>query len=418
MAAAFNTAGRDILGLVLNLPGVRVPGDAPRPGEVSSGARGRDVLSRFGRVRLENRSYYHDRTTREGRFPKDDALRLQGPCTPAAARLAVACAVKEPFAKAVEPFRKAYSPEMTPDILKKLVRHIGPRAASFFKHPPPAKAAPGAQAPACCAVVPDGTGVPMRRKHLRGVKGRGPGAKAKTREAKLGVIFDLAPQKAAVPAPGAPAAFERVKDSTRYVAMMARTAAFGKLLRGEYDRSHPVAPGLTLFLGDGAKWVWELRRVWFPHAAEILDYWHAVENLGPLLDLAGFTGKARKNARRKWARWFKEGKVDQVIAQCEALAKGADAAKAKAWRRAIGYFRNNRGRMEYDEYLAKGWIIGSGVVESGCKTVVGARFKQSGMRWSRPGLDALLPIRAAHASGRYDELWEHILLKRKTAGVA
>jgi hypothetical protein len=66
-------------------------------------------------------------------------------------------------------------------------------------------------------------------------------------------------------------------------------------------------------------------------------------------------------------------------------------------------------RMKYHEYRAKGWFIGSGVVESACKTVVGARFKQSGMFWSKKGLDALLPFRVALKSERYEELWQRII---------
>jgi len=74
--------------------------------------------------------------------------------------------------------------------------------------------------------------------------------------------------------------------------------------------------------------------------------------------------------------------------------------------------------MKYDEYLANGWFIGSGVVESGCKTVVGKRFKQSGMRWSKKGADALLPFRVAHQSGRYEELWRYIIGERKQVRIA
>ena len=69
--------------------------------------------------------------------------------------------------------------------------------------------------------------------------------------------------------------------------------------------------------------------------------------------------------------------------------------------------------MNYGEYLAKGWFIGSGVVESACKNLVGGRFKLSGMRWTRAGADALLPIRTALLSNRYEKLWEFIVEERK-----
>lgn len=402
------------MGLLLNARGVAVPGDFPREGEQGAGRRGREVTTLFGPVRVEGRSYYHSAAAGAGRFPFDDALGLVNGATPALAARAVEAALKEPYAAAARSFSRAYAVGMTPDVLMTYPRAVAAAADRFVRDAsPPEEGGPHKAAAACACVAADGTGMPMRRRELRRVKGRGPGGRAKTREAKIGAVFEMQP------APGEPEERARVPDSTTYVATLGRKAEFADRLRGEFDRRFPVPPQVTLFLSDGAKWLRGIRRTHFPFAVEILDFYHAAEHLGPVLDLAGLAGKERERTFRKWRRWLKKGKVDRLIETAQALAAGeGQAARKKEWKRAIGYFRDNRSRMKYDEYLAKGWFIGSGVVESGCKTVVGKRFKQPGMFWSKNGADALLPFRVAHLSGRYDELWRHIIGERRQVRIA
>ena len=186
---------------------------------------------------------------------------------------------------------------------------------------------------------------------------------------------------------------------------------------GEYRRRFPKPPKVTLLLGDGAPWIWELRRTHFPHATEILDFYHASEHLKPLLELAGLEAEAWKKTFDEWKGVLLAGQVGKVIETCEALAVGAEPAKTQAWHKALNYYRANQERMKYDEYEAKGWFIGSGVVESACKTLVGSRFKQSGMLWSRVGADAVLPLRTLLLSKRYDEFWNFVTGNHKK-GVA
>jgi len=75
----------------------------------------------------------------------------------------------------------------------------------------------------------------------------------------------------------------------------------------------------------------------------------------------------------------------------------------------LGYFERNIQRMQYGTFRARGYFIGSGVVEAGCKTVIGARCKQSGMFWSRPGAENILALRCIHSSRRWHEFWKHRL---------
>jgi hypothetical protein len=72
----------------------------------------------------------------------------------------------------------------------------------------------------------------------------------------------------------------------------------------------------------------------------------------------------------------------------------------------LAYFRTNAHRMRYNEFRAQGFFVGSGVVEAGCKTVIGKRLKQSGMEWTVRGANAIIALRCCHLSGRIEEFWE------------
>jgi hypothetical protein len=315
-------------------------------------------------------------------------------------------ASKEPYESATESFTKAYTGGLTPGILKTYPRILADSALRFIAEAPRGERK---QTP-CAVVMADGTGMPMRPEELQGVKGRN--GEAKTREVKVGAIFEM------FPSPENLKERERLPGTTEYVATLERKAVFADTIRSAFDRKFPISPDVTLFLGDGAPWIWNMRRTHFPFAVEILDFYHAAEHLSPLLELAALPEKERKKTRQKWRRWLMEGKTNKLIETCEKMAQGTNPVKAQAWRKALQYYRDNRCRMKYDEYLAKGWFIGSGVVESACKTLIGRRFKLSGMRWSIKGADALLPFRTALMSGRYDELWNFILDGKHMVAVA
>ncbi len=76
-------------------------------------------------------------------------------------------------------------------------------------------------------------------------------------------------------------------------------------------------------------------------------------------------------------------------------------------RREIGYFQTNAQRMRYAQFRRQGLFVGSGVVEAGCKTLIGQRLKQSGMRWTVRGANAVIALRCAELSGRWEEFWEN-----------
>jgi hypothetical protein len=163
------------------------------------------------------------------------------------------------------------------------------------------------------------------------------------------------------------------------------------------------------FLADGARWLWDVAHTHFPDAIPILDWYPLSEHVHPAGAI--LYGEASEQARRfSNARLTElwEGRTAVTVRRLRALRKQLRSPpKREALRRLLGYLENNRGRIDYPCYRAWGLNIGSGQVEGACKTLVGARCKQAGMRnWTRRGAEGVLRLRAALQTGHYDQLWK------------
>lgn len=157
-------------------------------------------------------------------------------------------------------------------------------------------------------------------------------------------------------------------------------------------------------ISDGALWIWLMVFMCFPKRIEILDCWHAVEHLWTV---ATALFENEETAAKSWFATQKQTLLSQglrpvISAIRETLPRTSPLPESV--RQALGYFARNRHRMEYPHYRAQGLPIGSGTIESACKTVVQARMKQAGMRWSRQGAQAMLSLRSLLLSDRWDEL--------------
>ena len=197
----------------------------------------------------------------------------------------------------------------------------------------------------------------------------------------------------------------KAKDQS-YVAYLGEPEPFAKLLSAEaerrgYDRAQDRA-----CVGDGAKWIWNVCSLCFPTARQIVDWHHAVEHLWAAAHLAQDLDSAQL---KRWVKGRKDelwlGHVQTVIVAIEALADDNPAQGVELDKQA-GYFRRNARRMQYQEFHEDGYPTGSGTVESGCKQLVGMRMKGPGMRWSRPGAENMLALRAEYLSDRWDEAWQ------------
>lgn len=183
---------------------------------------------------------------------------------------------------------------------------------------------------------------------------------------------------------------------------------FGKRLYQEACRRGVEGAGEVVALADGAPWIWNLVAEHFPQAVQILDFYHASERLYAVGKAVYGEGAA---AGKRWAEANRErlvrGQVRGMLQSLRALSPPT-AEGREAVRLARGYFETNRQRLRYAEYRARGYQIGSGVVEAGCKQVVGARCKGAGMRWTQAGAQPVLALRCLLLSHRWDQHW-HLL---------
>lgn len=165
---------------------------------------------------------------------------------------------------------------------------------------------------------------------------------------------------------------------------------------------------LQAFLADGARWLWEVAALHFPNAIQILDWYHLSEHVhAAAAVLYGQGSDEAKHFSEARLDELWEGRSSQTLGELRSLRKQFRAgSKRETLRQLITYLENNRQRINYPRYRELGLKIGSGQVEGACKSLVGARCKQAGMRnWTHRGAEGVLRLRAALHTGEYDALW-------------
>ncbi len=387
--ALFND-GCKILEALLNQPGVL--GEHVPDGQCHE-QRTRKVQCLLGSFELE-RGYYK---TEEGwDFPMDRMLGLIGSYTPGLAKMMCRAAGTDgSFSEAEDTLRIYAGAEVPASQIRAVAQKIGPAISEWSP----------AREESRCKKVPtmyisyDGTGVPMRKEETQGRKGKQSDGSSITRELKLGCVFT----SQTTDEEGNPL---RDTDSTTYVASFDPAAEFTAKLLGEARLRGLGKASRSAVLGDGAHWIWKQADIHFPQAVHILDYYHAREHLSVLVE-ALFPGHAESDTPiNKWVEWLDSDQV-LLIAEDAHVKLPRSGKRRKNAKREIEYLRSNSKRMMYATFKSKDYFIGSGVVEAGCKTVVGKRTKQSGMFWKVDGAQNILDIRVAVIGDTYDEYWEH-----------
>lgn len=392
---ALDKAGCDLIKALVSVDSSRIPGDEALPGESFVGKRTRTVEFVFGPVEI-SRNCYHHAERGSCRFPLDEALCLRRGMSPAVVARVSMQAALESFDEASDTCGNLTGAKISPDRIRVVAQSLREPAEAFLKNAP----APEKEPPKCVAVEVDGKGVPLRRAELKEAKGKAEDGKAKTQEVKVGAIFTFTPN------PGEAEPPERNPGSTRYSLSLKKAGEFGQQLWAEFEKRFGKALPTTLFISDAASGILNIRADWFPFAVGIIDIQHATEHLNPVLEACGFAAKNenRHTIFKKWRDWLLAGKVADIIEEAQRIQVDKDAC-----RKALHYFEEGKPFMKYAEYKAKGWFIGSGVIEAACKAVVAQRFSQSGMFWSRKGLEAMLPLRAIIKSKLYAEFWQYML---------
>ena len=370
-------------------------------GEKRHADRPRGVETIFGSIELK-RDYFYCPKAKQGRCPLDEALGLIDGSSPGLVRLVSRAAAREGFEAASDDLKQLAGIHIDGRQIQRLVAYSGPKIAAQLKlNGGTVKSEP---MPICYVEV-DGTGVSMVAEELEGRKGKQSDGTAKTREAKLGCVFS----QTKTDEQGQPI---RDHQSTSYVGTLESVETFAPLVRDEARRRGIGRSSKVVFIGDGAAWIWELARTHFPLAILILDFYHMMEYLHELSQL--LYGKDTPWAGQMKDQWKGQMEQDEVQGVIDAMSKRAgelqDASEEtlKTIREKIGYLENHQDKMLYATYRKQGLFYGSGVIEGGCRAVIGKRLKQSGMLWSQPGAENILALRCALLSNRWDECWDEM----------
>jgi len=183
----------------------------------------------------------------------------------------------------------------------------------------------------------------------------------------------------------------------RYYCDIQEADKFGQLMWGTGCAVKADLVPELVFVCDGAVWIWNLVKLHYPHAIQIVDWYHAVDRLKCVAQAAFPAASDRTSWLEPVTDDLWAGRVTSVVQACELLASRCEEA-----RQAVTYFTNNAARMKYDQYRKAGYLIGSGTVESGCKQIVTQRLKKPGAQWEVDGAVQTAKARAAWLSGEWD----------------
>jgi hypothetical protein len=387
--------GRVLLQRLYNQPDLSISDNTSRPGEKCHPDRAKDIQTLFGTIAVR-RNYFYDPQTQTGRFPLDQALGLVHSFSPGLVRLAARAAAKEGYESASQDLLAQAGVAIEGRQIQRLVNLVAPAVAAQLEEGNPTSAEP---IPILYAEV-DGTGVPMVAEELVDRPGKQADGSAQTREAKLGAIFT----QTKTDEDGLPM---RDHESTTYVGSFESAPDFGARIRAEALRRGLGRAAKVVFIGDGAAWIWELARVNFPLAILILDLYHALERLHELCDgLYGVDSPWAARMKQTWTVMIKNDQIGDVLVAARRRLTDLGPPADDSLEKQIAYFENHQDKMLYKTYREQGLFYGSGVIEGGCRSVIGQRLKESGMFWTETGATSVLTLRVALKSHRWDECWD------------
>ena len=245
----------------------------------------------------------------------------------------------------------------------------------------------------------DGTGVPVV-KETEGRKGRTDGQPAHTREAS----WDASSHRPQGTQKATPSAI-RIRQPIPEPSKPPKTLANASIWKPGTVAG--AAQQRRSFIGDGAEWIWNLADQHFPSALQIVDLYHARQHLWDLARKLHPNDLARQKAWIKvhQKRLLDKGKIEKLVLSLRSL-ESTHADVLEKIRTQADYFERNAERMRYPKFRRQHLFVGSGVIEAGCKTVIGARLKQSGMFWTVRGANSIIALRCCHLNGLFEDYWE------------
>lgn len=371
----------------------------------SIGVRKKRVQSLLGNVSF-SRSLYRCPNCGKSHCPGDEELGIEHTSrSPGVQRQVARLGSKEAFREVARDMQELAGLRLSRKDAERVSEGVGAQMERWQKHerlalrwaePPPPEAPKNIET---LYIEFDGTGVPMVPHEVAGRKGKQKDGSAKTREAKLGCVFT----QTAFDEKGRPM---RDPASTTFVGAIENAQIFGERIYAEAVRRGLFEAKRVVCLGDGAEWVKKLASLHFGHAQFIIDFYHASEHVTDLCRALFERNLKRVNRyRERWVDALEQGDVERIIDQARSFLP-KDPKAGKDARTQIGYFEKNKEHMRYATFRKERRFIGSGVIEAGCKTVIGQRLKQSGMEWTVRGANDIIALRCTTLSNRAEEFWE------------
>ena len=366
------------------------------------GTRPKKVVTALSPVEIQ-RAYYHCTDCQAGFFPKDRELDIEDTSfSPGVRRMMARVGAKESFEEGADDLKELAGVTVMIKEVGRVSEAIGGQIEVLARRERgqilDGNIIPLVPLIPILYIVIDGTGVPVVPSETVGRKGKQTEI-AKTREAKLGAVFtQTETDKEGFPV--------RDEDSTTYVGAIETAEEFGPRIYAEAVRRGLNRAQKVMLLGDGAVWIRGIGEEHFSNATQIVDLFHALEHLADLSKLVYGPGKSSIIWWKDQKDELKEGDVKNVISALKRL-KPKNQSIQKEVTKTLGYFEVNRARMKYAEWIRQGLFVGSGVIEAGCKTIIGQRLKQSGMRWTVKGANEIIALRGCQISGRWEEFWEN-----------
>jgi hypothetical protein len=367
--------------------------------------RSKPVLTAVGQVEVA-RPYYLCPHCHAGQFPADVELDIEDTeLSPGVRRMQAVVGQEAPFDHGRQQMKLLADLEVTTKAVERTAEAIGADIAHGEQRA--IQRAMQLDLPVVIGqpvpllyVQMDGTGVPVVKKETAGRKGNTDGQPAHTREVKLGCVFTQTgwdEEGYAI----------RDADSTTYSGAIETAAEFGKRMYLEAWNRGWSRAGKKVVMGDGAEWIWNLAEQHFPGAVQIVDLFHARQHLWELARKLHPNDDVNQKAWMKvhQRRLLDKGKIEKLV---DALRRTASTNPevVEKLRIEAEYFARNADRMRYPEFREQHLFVGSGVIEAGCKTVIGSRLKQSGMFWTVRGANAIIALRCCHLNGRFEDYWE------------
>ena len=369
----------------------------------SDGRRGKRVVSMLGEG-MFSRTYFECEKCNTHAFPKDAALGIAGTSfSPGVKRAASKLAAFEPFETSSQLLWELSGVNICSKDIERIAKSAGQAIidecqsrieAAFSDNEDDAGIVMHKAVPVMY-IEYDGTGIPARKPETEGRAGKQDDGTAKTREMKTGCIFTQHGKDEK----GRPM---RDRGSTSYFGAIEKAEGFVRRVYAEALHRGIQAAERVVIIGDGAKWVWNIAELHFPEATHIVDIYHAKEHIGGLLKSTVSDGGERKALQGQMYAFLDAGDIPSLTDMMMCLPQD-NKEKRELVESESAYFLNNAHRMDYATFKKQGLFVGSGVIEAGCKHVIGKRLKQSGMHWSVYGANSIAALRCQILSGRFGE---------------